>query len=299
LNNAESLSLEDENWDYLIILDACRYDYFAKTHGDYLVGHLSKRVSLGSSTPAWFLANFAKYHSDVIYVSGNPHINGKVPVKGIDARKNFSKIVNVWDFGWDNVLGTVPPEAINHAAIETAEAFPNKRLIIHYVQPHSPYLSKDFRGHGFPEPDIADIAQDRVLVGYKATQSGLLNTLDYRLVKTLKYLKILRTSYKFREVLGLPPASPLEATLRKFGTDGLRRAYEENLRIVMQQASRLCRQFLSTNPARRIVITSDHGELLGEKGRFGHPSRSNEPALRVVPWFQVTDTVERTQSADE
>ena len=36
-----------------------------------------------------------------------------------------------------------------------------------------------------------------------------------------------------------------------------------------------------------VIITSDHGELLGEDGRYGH--NVDAPAVRAVPWFEVGD----------
>ena len=39
-----------EEWDTLIVLDACRYDFFEKVYRDYLSGTLEKRVSPGSCT---------------------------------------------------------------------------------------------------------------------------------------------------------------------------------------------------------------------------------------------------------
>jgi len=36
-----------------------------------------------------------------------------------------------------------------------------------------------------------------------------------------------------------------------------------------------------------IIVTADHGELLGENGEWGHPIGSEKPALRGVPWLEV------------
>jgi len=43
----------EEDWDYLIILDTCRYDYFEGIVYEFFVGKLEKRVSLGKETPQW------------------------------------------------------------------------------------------------------------------------------------------------------------------------------------------------------------------------------------------------------
>ncbi|ELY63814.1 hypothetical protein C492_06831, partial [Natronococcus jeotgali DSM 18795] len=40
--------LESE-WDYCLVLDACRYDVFEDVYDDYLEGDLEKRRSPGSS----------------------------------------------------------------------------------------------------------------------------------------------------------------------------------------------------------------------------------------------------------
>lgn len=66
----------------------------------------------------------------------------------------------------------------------------------------------------------------------------------------------------------LPPASPMDALRRRYGVNDLRRAYRENLIIVLEHVTRLCYELLHYKPAGQIVITADHGELLGEKGRY-------------------------------
>jgi hypothetical protein len=49
----EAVLIMQEYWDYLIILDACRYDYFGKFCKQYFSGRLEKRWSLGSSIIKW------------------------------------------------------------------------------------------------------------------------------------------------------------------------------------------------------------------------------------------------------
>ena len=41
--------IEEENWDNLIVFDACRYNYFEKIYPDYLEGNLSKVHNRGIS----------------------------------------------------------------------------------------------------------------------------------------------------------------------------------------------------------------------------------------------------------
>jgi hypothetical protein len=75
----------------------------------------------------------------------------------------------------------------------------------------------------------------------------------------------------------------MDATLRRCGVKGLREAYAENLKIVLSHIA-----YLASRLSGRIIITSDHGEFLGENRRFGHPCGNYDPIVRKVPWFKIT-----------
>jgi len=279
----------EEDWDYLIILDACRYDYFAKLHHRYLEGSLDWRTSLGSCTPEWLLKTFTGVYKDVVYVSANPYINSVITVHNLAIKDRFLKIIDVWLFGWDDFLGTVLPSKVNEAFLSTLIKFSDKRIIVHYLQPHAPYLSNRFRIFGFSKPNPSS---QRFLV-----KSSNPNPIEVNLNKfvSLLFYFLRRTSLSgyewalrwwLRELLGLSPESPMDAVRRKFGVNGLRQAYTENLLIVLKAVSEII-PFLSG----KIIITSDHGEFLGEGGRYGHPYGCRDPILTKVPWFEVKKVV--------
>jgi len=226
-----------------------------------------------------------KYHN-VIYISGNPYINSKTEVGGFNAQKHFCKVIDVWNFGWSKERGTVLPRKINETTLRFFQKFPEKRFIVHYLQPHAPYISVKFRTKGFPTPNTKC---KHVLAGYQGYHGNksverFTNALGYLLAK----LGLVHHPWKLREILKLPPASPKDAVRRMYGVTGLREAYKENLRIVLQYAAELCNELLNCKPSRSIVITSDHGEALGENGIYSHPYGSKNPVLLKVPWFKVT-----------
>ena len=132
------------NWKYLIILDACRYDYFQKVYKKYLNGELKKVISPASETREWLKEIFrGKIHADIIYISANPYINSKgITIGGFNPKRylKFYRVLDVWDWGWNEILGTVHPEEVNKATLEALRKYPGKRFIIHSVQPHRPYL---------------------------------------------------------------------------------------------------------------------------------------------------------------
>ena len=136
---SRGIRVMNEAWDYLIILDACRYDYFEVTN--QLRGRLEKRVSLGSNTSEWLKKNFTGYYDDVIYISANPHCSDH-EIAGFIGTEHFFKVENVWNYGWSEKLDTVPPHEVTNAALCLKDMYPDKRMIIHYIQPHGPWIGK-------------------------------------------------------------------------------------------------------------------------------------------------------------
>jgi hypothetical protein len=131
-----AVRIMDKQWDYLIILDACRYDVFA----DIVDKNADFVISGGGTTQEWLEWNFNGKYKDVIYIAGNPHFATLNLVKTFGFNP-FFKVIEVWDYGWDNELKTVPPKEVTKAAIKTLDNFPDKRMIIHYNQPHHPFIT--------------------------------------------------------------------------------------------------------------------------------------------------------------
>jgi len=140
----KGIKIMDENWDYLIILDACRYDYFEKFN-NMIEGHLEKKISSSSCTYEWLEKNFSgKKFPDTIYITANPRIHTGWFKKWVLKNKNpFYHIEDVWKYKWDEELETVLPNEMNDVVKKMIKKYPYKRMIIHYLQPHPPYIDKD------------------------------------------------------------------------------------------------------------------------------------------------------------
>lgn len=138
------------DWDVCVVLDACRYDLFAERSS--LPGTLSPATSRGSSTTQWLAANLdGRDASDAVYVTANPQLYDNRDA--IDA--SFHAVEAVWRDGWDADAKTVPPEPTTQRALAAAETYPNKRLLIHYLQPHYPFLTAagDWHERGHAKED--------------------------------------------------------------------------------------------------------------------------------------------------
>jgi hypothetical protein len=59
-------------------------------------------------------------------------------------------------------------------------------------------------------------------------------------------------------------------------------AYKDNAKYVLEEVQGLLPMLDGS-----VVISADHGEYLGEGGRFGHEAESADPILRTVPWLEV------------
>ncbi|WP_153952567.1 hypothetical protein [Halosegnis longus] len=232
-----------EDWDNLIILDACRYDVFEKQIS--LSGTLEKRQSRGGMSSEFVRANFSnKVLYDTVYISANEwfaklrdEINSEV-----------HRFINLQADHLDLADMSVRPETVTQQALQVAENFPNKRLIVHYMQPHQPYIGPTGKEHFAVSP-------------------GLIETL--------------RRSEEATDEL-------------------LWRAYRENLELVLEHVEQLVDVLNG-----KTVITSDHGELLGERilpiplKTYGHFDGIYVDELIDVPWFTCDFTERKSIKREE
>ena len=268
--NQKNLIFKDD-WECLIVLDACRYDYFESVYQDYLPkGSLQKVLSEGSSTGEWLRNTFQdKFYEDIVYVSSNAFVNSKgANLAGFDGRKHFFKVIDVWDEEWDDEMKTVPPERVRRTALMTKAKFPEKRIIAHFMQPHYPYLSIGPVGGGIGST-------------HAARQRGVLMKIRRkvgRLIKRTMGREIYKKLKKFGS--GGRDVGKIGKVVRERGESGLRRAYMKNLVLVLREARKIVDRY-----PEKSIITADHGEMLGEDG-YGHPSNSRSSVLRKVPWWE-------------
>lgn len=144
-SDIERADFIEEDWDNLLLLDACRYDSFAAVHD--LPGQLEHRHVKSSSTIE-FLKQYLDDRdlTDTVYVTANPQHYRKTDRGFISAQ--FHDVVEVWqEDGWDEEVRTVRPETVADATERAHDEYPDKRLLVHFLQPHYPYLGPTGREH--------------------------------------------------------------------------------------------------------------------------------------------------------
>lgn len=120
------------DWNVLVILDACRYDYFEEMN--HLRGTLEKVETTESCTYDWLIANFSETYP-YVYISANPFCAQRANTQGFIGGKHFEKVIDVWNFGWNSSYNTVLPPVVTTVSIPYLK---EEKVIIHYMQPHQP-----------------------------------------------------------------------------------------------------------------------------------------------------------------
>lgn len=243
----------ERDWDNLVVLDACRADLFEEEADLDAFDAYERVTSRGSMTPEWTRRNFADGEfGDTVYVSANPYTS-------LVAGDSFHRLVSVWKSAFDEERGTVPPAAVVDAARTAATEFPAKRRVVHFIQPHHPFVG------------------DEEAAAYSGWDVRHLVTDDHP----------------------RHPHDPFEAySMGLLDRDALWEAYADTLSLVLDHALALARDLPG-----RTVVTSDHGNMVGERGWpvptpvYGHHPRLRYPELVDVPWA-VVDADDRPRVAD-
>lgn len=229
----------------LIIFDSCRFDAFEETYNHHYEGILRKASTTNTYTKQYQQTTWPDQY-DLTYVAGGPVISDRTFERSdltYRPSEHFDTIVPAWDRGYKKELGVTPPEAVTEVAQETDA----DRMVVHYFQPHAPY-----------------IGEKRLRESHDLS-SGDTSKIETR-VESLEQI--------YEKIEG-----------GKIDDEDLKAAYYSNLDRVMRAAKSLIAEV-----DRPTVITSDHGELLGEDGRYLHGGRPHQ-VLCTLPWLKVSETV--------
>jgi hypothetical protein len=163
-------SIYEEDWDALIILDGMRKDLLEETveEFDFLGDRVDSFKSLGSSSQEWMDQNFTDSHiedlSETVMVTGNAFSRTHL------SEDDFQHLEEVWKYAWDEEKKAVMPELITDAAIHYGREKDPDKMIVHYMQPHYPFLDDLDIGCGvkprtFGEVNVSKQPWDELLLG--------------------------------------------------------------------------------------------------------------------------------------
>lgn len=126
-------NIYDREWDVVVVLDACRYDLFEEVGWDRPQS-VEPIYSVASMTGDWMERTFPRDASDTVYVTSAPFSEQK-----LDSER-FADLDEVWRYGFDEDIGTVPPALTTDRGIIHSRNSDADRLVVHYMQPHFPSI---------------------------------------------------------------------------------------------------------------------------------------------------------------
>jgi len=149
--NPKGVNFFTSDWDNLIILDACRYDTFQRCISDFdIQGQLRARHTYGTNTAEFLRPNLHNHDfSDTVYVTASSMLYRESVIESNIVPHLFD-IIDVWQNNSSDETNSVPPEVITERAIRVLESHPSKRLAIHYIQPHTPFVGEYGQSHFEP-----------------------------------------------------------------------------------------------------------------------------------------------------
>lgn len=256
----------DEDWDLLILLDACRWDLMEEVEDEYEFIETSDNICVHSSHSREFLhKTFMNFDGGLIErfriwgrimndpddisifknyyderedrLSNTSYISWNVFTSMFDGSK-FDEFIPVGRAKWGDDEQILPPREITDRAIENMRRKDSDRTVVHYMQPHTPFRNGD-------TTEVEGSVWDRIQRGEK----------DY---------------------------------------DEAWEEYIDNLRWVLDDVELL----LENVDAEKVVISADHGNAIGEFGCYGHRPYVPLPAVKKVPHIETSATDEKTYGPD-
>lgn len=164
-------------WDVLILLDTCRVDALRAVADEYdFLEDVEPVRSTGGATPEWTAKTFVSEYLDDIrrtaYLSATAQTRGileeRLPVTRTYAESHLAYKLLAWydtvdvdDLGHVEYLfkyepkgesgpyghpgGLTPPRYVTERGVAVGRTGDYDRMIVHYMQPHSPYVANAIR----------------------------------------------------------------------------------------------------------------------------------------------------------
>lgn len=143
-----SEKISEGNWDNLIVLDSCRYDFFKQFYKHYpntCKGEVEKIESDGSVTPETLPKIFPHFYKAQVF-SAHPWISSEereiesvLDKTDYRAWNHFEEIIDVWKNA-SYYTGVTHPEKVVSAVEKNYDK--ERKTIAWFMQPHHPHIGK-------------------------------------------------------------------------------------------------------------------------------------------------------------
>lgn len=164
----------DRDWDLLVILDACRTDALREVADEYdFITDVTEVASVASTSSEFVHNTFVEDHLPEIrataYVTSNPYSN-HVRTSDVNTLKTYETMGTIYEserldrllvrnktvggefpsftlaegkkLDGESSRTWYPPDVVTAHAIRTAREENPEKMMVHYMQPHAPYISE-------------------------------------------------------------------------------------------------------------------------------------------------------------
>lgn len=271
----------DRDWDLLVILDSCRVDFLRHLSDSVdWIDNIGRMKSVGSTSVEWVLKTFTETYRKTIaetgYVTGNGWYN-RVFDDQVHKDGQTDNIQRGWPH-WD------PVSSEAFAYRERVASVGNQNDLIHPETDCVPHILTDRAIDVGRKKDI-----DRLIVHYMFPHLEFIgDAVNWNPGETAQ--AELMTSLEDTRELRPEEQSYGPVKRGEVSRDTVRDAYRQNLRFVLEYVGIL----LENIDATKVVISSDHGEMLGEFGLWDHTFGNPFRPVKTVPWAITSATDEKT-----
>lgn len=162
----------DREWDVLVVLDTCRVDALRAVSEEYdFLNDVGSLWSTGGATAEWIARTFDERHAaeigETAYLSANAHVQSVLddqvherpdsdkhltyrllrlmPTLAITDLAYYEYLFEYERWGEEgprgHTAGMTPPRYVTDRAVDVARTADHDRLVLHYFQPHSPWVA--------------------------------------------------------------------------------------------------------------------------------------------------------------
>lgn len=142
----DAVNVYDRDWDVLVLLDCATMDMISEVAGEYqFIGDTGEHISTGTCSDEWMRHTFTKEYQDEM--SRTLHVTANTSSDRHLQEDQFLHLEEVWKDGWDEEQGTILAREVTDRAIHFYRELDPERTIIHYMQPHLPFVNNDIESN--------------------------------------------------------------------------------------------------------------------------------------------------------
>lgn len=147
----------EREWDALVVLDACRVDALRAVAPEYdFIETVDSIRSVGSTSHEWIAQTFRRKYQDEIqktaYVTANAFAKRVIENRNLPAERalvdwnvvdpdEFLLLDQAWEHQPEHPYKHMLSEHLTDRAITVGRDVSPPKLIVHYLQPHVPYIA--------------------------------------------------------------------------------------------------------------------------------------------------------------